>query len=196
MSVNAQRDAFDREVRYALRHDLRSARALLTHGPKGFAAPGRFLSYAVRRDDPVAVTLLIDLGAPVARVLRKAPAIQKDCLSVLVQNATPALLNGTDGYYYPLWLAALGNAYHYAGENGTSLHDRYAAGCAEVLDVLEAAGADVTWAGLERAFDNEDEVAFFRSHVADQGLSQYERARMRVLNDRLARNAIQPGARS
>lgn len=175
MTTTAQREAFDREVRYAIRHDLRAACALLNHGPKALAAPKRFLTYAIRRDDFEAVELLTDLGAPTARVLRKLTGIPPTCMAVLLRKTTPGMLNATEGYFETLWLAIYRNTYHLS-------FDR-------TLDRLEAAGADITWAGLERAFGNEDDVAFFKRHLSDPRLAPNTRARLAALRERLDRNS-------
>ncbi|MCA8287585.1 hypothetical protein [Burkholderia vietnamiensis] len=175
MPTHAQRDAFDREVRYAIRHDLRSARALLTHGPQPFAAPERFLTYAIRRDDVEAVAMLTDLGAPVARALRKVSGIHVQCVAVLLKHATPAMLNATDGYFDPLWLAV------YRSTRGQNFDP--------MLDPLEAAGADITWAGLERAFDSEEDLASFKADLNRTWKDSNTGYLMLTLRERLDRNA-------
>ncbi|MBJ9659099.1 hypothetical protein [Burkholderia gladioli] len=180
MSTHAQRNAFDREVRYAIRHDLRSARALLIHGPKPFAAPERFLTYAIRRDDVEAVAMLTDLGAPVARALRKVSGIHGQCVTVLLKHATPAMLNATDGYFDPLWIAVYRNT--------------YCQGFDQMLDRLEAAGADITWVGVERAFDNEEDLAYFKADLNRTWKDSNTGCLMLVLRERLDRNEVRAHA--
>ncbi|SDG94612.1 hypothetical protein SAMN05216466_106145 [Paraburkholderia phenazinium] len=166
-TTHAQRDAFDREVRYALRHDVRTARALLTYGPQEYGAPERFMSFtsAIRqnRHAAKAVAMLLDLGAPASRTLRKVPVIPMDCLAVLLKHTTPAMLNGLDGYYEPLWLATFRNAEHPVNSSEAAVLTK---SYATILDQLEAAGADVTWPGLARVFTNEEDLEFFKGALA------------------------------